>query len=460
MLVVPGCARPNPAFGFDDDASGTGEASGAEIGSGDPAGGTADSASASGDASTSNGGFEGTDDPADTDGEPAECGNGVLEGDEDCDDGNLENEDLCLDDCTLLPTLDWEFVPDVEPGIPARFNKVAVRDDVVVAVGRTAESAAADHGMVLVSFDRAEGAAIDQVLIPYGTGQGAEARAVGFLDTTAYYAGRGNDDPPQTSLVGTVEVQGNGVFASPQTLPIAGSRAQGLGFRTDGVVIGSGIFNGGGLGFVSCAYPLAECVPSQLNMGQTQIDDLQVVDDLILGVGFFAGDPFIFSAETPLVSEIVTLWSQPGPGRFQSIAVDDGVIYAAGTRDAAVEGEAAWIIAYSLFEEEVLWSRELDTPNEFDDEFEDIGLTPQGHVVAVGMLEDPPRPVIYEFDRDEGFTRWSTVIDAPGGFESGHGRGVAVEGDEIFVVGEWRVVYDSDDGLDSDSVPFLVRFVR
>jgi len=34
---------------------------------------------------------------------PPVCGNGVVEGDEECDDGNTNNDDACRNDCTLCP---------------------------------------------------------------------------------------------------------------------------------------------------------------------------------------------------------------------------------------------------------------------------------------------------------------------------------------------------------------------
>ena len=44
----------------------------------------------------------------------ASCGNGVIEDDEACDDGNLVNGDGCNQDCTVSAALVWEYRSGIE----------------------------------------------------------------------------------------------------------------------------------------------------------------------------------------------------------------------------------------------------------------------------------------------------------------------------------------------------------
>jgi len=132
LTLLTACALDTgpPSLGFGDeqttgttegtDASEDGATSAGQSETGD----TSDGAGGGGDSPTTDEGESSTGDTStgdtstDTSQEPV-CGNGTVEGDEECDDGNASNEDECLDTCVAATCGDgfvWEGVEVCDDG--------------------------------------------------------------------------------------------------------------------------------------------------------------------------------------------------------------------------------------------------------------------------------------------------------------------------------------------------------
>ncbi|HWB81854.1 MAG TPA: hypothetical protein VG755_43125 [Nannocystaceae bacterium] len=163
LLPLLGCYAPHQPILPDEGSDGTtsGLDSGTDAGTASASTGATDSATAgdstSEDATESSTSSEttGADDP---------CGNGVVEADEDCDDGNNVNGDGCNNDCVHSGKVLWtiDFVEGYE--VPDEFapssglvpDQVAVAPDGTVAVAHRILSGG-NAGVLVGELDPADG---------------------------------------------------------------------------------------------------------------------------------------------------------------------------------------------------------------------------------------------------------------------------------------------------------------
>jgi len=451
-VLLAGCVRTNPAYGDQTSGSGPGATEGdtaSSVGSVGTAS-TADSADASGTAST---------DASTSSGHAPGCGDGVLDPGEQCDDGNVQDGDGCLHDCTVPPQVDWVYEPPIVDGVSGRFNDVAVFGEVVIAAGRGAPGAGGLDQLRMTSLTRIDGAVLHERHRVEGSGAGAEIRRMLLRGGTVFFAGRSGEDG-QYALVGRVGVDADGIFAEPSIVDISGSRAQGIAVVGDDIVVGSGLFDASGYGVVHCVVdPSFDCDGNVLPQAVSQIDDVGVSGDSLLASGLLDGHPFLALVDDGVPGGLdVLLTDEKRVGRLQSFTVRAQQVFAVGSIGTAA-GESAWAVAFSLADEAKRWEVEIDGGSAQDDEFEDVAVMPDGDIVVVGMLGDPPLPVVVAFDGVTGELRWEETLTSTGGYASGHARAVAVEGEEIFVAGEWRQDYVPGDGTSTSGVGFVVRFV-
>lgn len=448
-LCGSGCARLNPEFGLEEGTTGGAETAGGST----RAVPEIDDTSGGASTAVSDSAVDGSDlGPG-----PHVCGNGKLEPGEACDDGNLEWGDGCDEVCSTEPLLNWVYELDFEDGIAERFNDVVLVGDVVVAAGRGEDRESGDQQVLVVALDSEDGAPLDELLVPLGIGTGGEARGVAAVPGEVYYAGRTNE-PGVDALLGTVALGNDGSFGPTSELPIAGTRAKGIAFRGPDVLVTNGFYNNDGLGFTTCSSARG-CEGWVLNEAGSQLDAVVVSGEQIFVAGLRQGSPHIFEVVEP-TSEmgLVPLFDDGRPGRFQALAIRGDILYAAGS--VVSDGdEDAWIVAYSLSKSVLLWEDQIDEGSMLDDEFEDVAVTEDGSVVVVGMLGTPPVPVVFEYG-PQGQPRWGLSIEPEMGVDSGHARGVAVRGDEIYVAGEWRETYSPGDGADGTGVGFVARIRR
>ena len=136
-------------------------------GDGDPTSGDGDPTSGDGDPTTGDGdptSGDGDGDPGDGDGDPTTCGNGVVEGSEECDDGNAVDDDDCTNACVFPPspcgTQSYQATLDVSPVdiIISIDNSgsmgqeiVGVQDNINVNFAQIIEDAGLDYRVIMVT---------------------------------------------------------------------------------------------------------------------------------------------------------------------------------------------------------------------------------------------------------------------------------------------------------------------
>ncbi|MGH1340038.1 MAG: hypothetical protein ACRBN8_00695 [Nannocystales bacterium] len=446
-----GCARLNPEF-----ASGQSAAESAQTSSGSSRGGSetdANDLSSAASASAS----DSTGDETGTGPGPHVCGNGDREPGEECDDGNLDWGDGCDEYCEREPYFEWVHELDFEDGIAQRFNDVALVGDVVVAAGRGEDVASPEHLVRLVSLATEDGSVLDELTIGAGAGIGGEARGVAARGAEVYFAGRSNE-PGVSAVVGMTELDGTGAFGAPMDFQTMGTRSKGIAFQGSGVLVTNGQYNADGFGLASCSVARG-CTGWVSDEQGSQLDAVATSGEEIFVAGLRGGSPHIFEVVDPTHEDgLLPVFDDLRPGRFQALAIRGDTLYAAGS--VVTDGdEDAWVVAYSLSKADLVWEERVDGGSMLDDEFEDLALTDDGSLVVVGMLGTPPVPVVFEYG-PQGAPRWG-LSSAPGpGVDSGHARGVAVDGEAIYVAGEWRETYSPGDGAEGTSVGFVAKIFR
>ncbi len=453
-LGAAGCARLNPEFGLGEDATGGAQtASGPTIGT---SGTQGDEDPAGASTRVSDSAVDGNDlGPG-----PHVCGDGELDPGEACDDGNVDWGDGCDEVCQVEPDLVWVHEWDFEEGVAERFNDIVLVGDFVVVAGRGEDRESGDHQVRLVSLDSEDGDVLHDTTVAGGAGTGGEARGVAARGGEVYYAGRSNE-PGVEAVLGTIALGNDGTFGPSSELQIDGigaTRAKGIAFRGRDVLVTNGLFNNGGLGLTTCT-TVRGCTGWLGNEDGSQLDAVVVGDAEVFVAGLRDGSPRIFEVvDTSVEAGLVPLFAEARLGRFQALAIRGDMLYAAGS--VMTDGdEDAWIVAYSLSTSALEWEEQIDEGSVTDDEFEDIAVTEDGSVVVVGMLGTPPVPVVFEYG-PQGQPRWGLSIEPEMGVDSGHARGVAVRGDEIYVAGEWRETYSPGDGADGTGVGFVARIRR
>lgn len=175
LVISLACAAALAACSDDstsDGADGTSGDGGGTSGDGGTQSGTGDDGGTTG--GTGSGGTDGTG----TGG--GDCGNGEVDGAEECDDGNMDADDGCENDCTVTPGTAWWTISHDETGRRDSANDVVVdtNDDVIVAGFVTTEDQGQNawirrvdthgdeiwtqtHDGPMSSTDRANGVALD-----------------------------------------------------------------------------------------------------------------------------------------------------------------------------------------------------------------------------------------------------------------------------------------------------------
>lgn len=442
-MCALGCTGLNPAYG-DDAAVG----SGGEAASGVPAS-TGGSTGVGGSTSAPSASTD-----ADSTGAPSLCGDGNLDDGEACDDGNTKGGDACAPDCTLLVSEDWRDESEVLPGVRARFNDVVFASEGIVAVGRGVAEGDALERATLTHYTL-EGMVTGRARVP-GFGHADALGAFGDGDLV-YVAGL-ELAGPQVAIAARVDFADLDAPVVDWTQPIDGTRATSLLIDSGRLVVGTGLFDGGGLGFSfldPATGEVAELGGVDTSATPSQIYALLADGGELYGAGMLNGSGFVAAfADLPMLEIPAPLYVQDGDSagndRFQALAVEpDGSLVVGGSVfGTAQEGENAWIGVLDPDAGDLLWSVSVDAGSQDDDEVEDLAVDDDGDIIAVGMLGDPPQPQVWKFHGGTGDLLWSIPILAPGLY--GMARGVVVDEGAVFVVGEHRANVD-------DTAAWVVR---
>ncbi|MEM7157434.1 MAG: hypothetical protein AAF799_31605 [Myxococcota bacterium] len=365
-----------------------------------------------------------TEPPADSSGEPPPtadsstgpsdvCGDGILEGIEECDDGNRTNGDGCDNDCTLnLDTSIWEATHPGDAMVRESGEGIAVDSMGNIVVGGWEVDAVGDPNMWLAKYDT-EGTQLWTVQLDPSGG----------MDDRIY--GVAIDPMDNLLLVGDSDV-------APSSSDIWVSK------RTpDGDELWTTTFDGpeggndGGRGIASDA---------EGNMFVT---------------GFYRvanNDNDVFIAR--LGPQGDTQWEQTVAGpkglddRGQGVVVDpDGDAYIAGFVSLGGFNRNVWLRKVDA-EGDELWTEQWDSNTNADDAGFGIAIAPDGSVAVAGMT-----PVVAN-NQDVWLGRWDgdgtlqwTKQFGGQAFVNDEGFAVAADAESNFIVVGFRGMSATDSDI-------------
>jgi len=333
-----------------------------------------------------------------------ECGNGIPESIEECDDGNAVDGDGCDSDCTLnLDTVQWQAIHAGDAMIAESGHGIAVDGAGNVVVAGFEVDAVSDPNLWLAKYDPAGQLQWEVSLDPSG---GLDDRLYGVAI-----------DPDDNILVtGDVDV-----MPSASDVWVAKLDPQGaeLWSRTfDGPSMG----DDGGRGVASDS------------LGNVAVTGFVRVDD---------GDVDIFVAKLDPAGN--TLWSDVVPGpevlddRGQGVAIDaDDAVIVAGYVSNGGFNRDVWLRRYDE-DGDVVWTQTWDNGNNAEDAGFGVTVRPDGMIAVAGMT-----PVIAT-NQDVFLSLWDGTgalvwIKQFGGqaYLDDQGLAVAADADSNLVVAGFR----------------------
>lgn len=401
LVALGGCARDNPLFGSTVGGSAGADGTGAggdddddddvtTSGSDDRDDGDS---TAAGMSESATGSSDGTS--------PIDCGNGQVEGDEECDD----DREFCID-CKELGRIEWVLTHGGVGEYYDRFRAVALAGDRVVAVGHvTTEGSVApmDFGVLaLAEPDLGEWLADPAELTTVDAGSLDASR---FYDVvvdgdTLYVAGGVNyagDAAGSTAAIVVYDISNDpnatdvyGAFAGNYASSIAFDGTQlhvGLSNWTQGAW-GAGVIEANG---TAPSYWLSVPAPDHESNAITLLDG-----SVVLG-GMVAGLPFLGTPSGNEEPDALSLAAFDFDGRVQGLLPLGSDLVVTGFAGDAGPKEP-WIGRFTGDGSEV-WSSVLSGGG-MAEEFEDATLDGAGNIVAVGHIGDPSRGMVVRFEPD------------------------------------------------------------
>ena len=419
LIPVGLLALPGACGGGDDN----GDSGGGDAGSGDTASpdddGPADSTTMSMDDDPDDGPDDDDDDDSATTVPPTVCGDGVVEGLEQCDDGNNRNGDGCEADCTeTFDTSIWAVTIPGDAGIAEAGQGIAV----------------ADNG--------------DLVVIGY------------IVDEVSN---------PDIYLV-RLDGDGNEVWSSQLDLSMGGEdRGYAVAIDGDGNL---GVTGDTDTGPASSDIWIAKLDPDGNELWSTTVDGPDNDNDGGRAVAFDAAGNLAvagFVRSGPNDNDIwvgaydpdgVELWTETIAGdmvmddRGRGVAFDDaGDLFVSGFVSNGSFNRDVWVRKYAI-DGMVMWTETWDSDKSKDDAGFSIGRSATGDVVVAGIspvLSDNQDFWLGRFDTD-GMLAWWKRFGGPA-IENDNAYGVALDsGDNTVAVGYkgitnvdtdiWIVKYD------------------
>lgn len=352
-----------------------------------------------------------------------ECGNGKMEEQEECDDGNVEDGDGCNADCTISGQLAWE---DLSAGSDENAHELAVAPDAVLAYA-------------------------------VGIGSGSEVRALDTGDASEIWKQAFADDAPELEF----DPDGN-VVVSYSTYPdgtlrrLDASDGSGLDeyVLTGGLVYGLAINGSGDIAFAG-----AKDIDGWIGvMDEDAVVDWEVIDPGML-MGNHAGYSVALRPDDELAYGVgrssggrvhvhaldgSEVWQQPvgdTSGWVDVAAGPMGEVYACWTQ--AVDGEETNAVLTRLKPDGTKdWDRSVDGPTSGQDNCQGLAVDATGHVVwtynSEVYAQDSGPSHLEKLDA-AGELVWSVTYDA--GVSRLHvSRGVGVDAANAVY---WLVTHDA-----------------
>jgi cysteine-rich repeat protein len=369
------------------------------------------------------------------------CGDGVVEGDEECDDLDAVDGDGCNTDCVRGGSPRWSAVVASEGGGSDRlFGLTQLAAGDVVAVGQI-QAATAD--VLLVRFT-VDGREVQRVVHDVDGGfDDAEAVVQGGLGDL-YVCGRATVGGSTGPWVGSWDAQLEGSPVVGGALPMTlDGNCHDITYATSAEVVAVG-----GTGLTAWSYtfpdddvaggeetviatPGADRLKEVVRGPDTSIYVAGQLDDF--GVVHQPVSPLDLGLPLVLTTEVVEL---------QSMVVTDDTIFVGGLLREVASIDDLWLAAYELDGTE-RWRYAPDVPG--IDEVEDIAVDAAGNVYAIGhRVSDDPDRWVGKLD-PAGELVWQRS-DYPGSEGDDRGRSIEVlPGGDLVVVAE---VIDAGGELD------------
>lgn len=358
------------------------------------------------DPDTTQGPGSATDDATDTSdpttGEiPPNCGDGMLDADEACDDGNMTDSDGCNNDCTVSGSVLWFHTQASGVGVNEEAYGVVVDDQARAYVAAEAYGAASLDFWVRQYAD--DGLGWTQVLDGSGSNEGA--RAIARHGGTIYAAGRIN-----------VPAQSNNVWLR--------------GFDLDGNP-GIDVTYNDALSGNDIAYGVAVKPGGNIVVAAHEAIDLQGANILVRE----------YMPSGALANQAVYGGPAAAADHPHAVAIDgSGNVVVVGFHTVPVEGRDFWIRYYDPNLNEI-WTQNPSGVNMLGDEAWGVAFDPEGNVVVTGFEGDPligTRLWLAKYDPTSA-ELWTQSWDGEGG-EGAQGLGVAVDDlGDIVVTGVHRL---------------------
>lgn len=374
------------------EASSTGDMGPGGSTSSDPTG------MASGEATASAETTEGAD--TTDSGIPPGCGDGVVDPDEECDDGNDMDGDGCNNDCRRSGQLVWEHTH------ASGFGEVDEGFDVAVAP---------DGSFHVVGYVRSD---VGGPTLSWRR----KFSAIGGMLATQTHAGPGTGSNQFRGVV--VDDDANVYVAGYENVPTEAANAWIRRYASDGSVTWTVTYNGPN---------------SSSDVFQGLRRD---ADGNLLVVGYhntpLQGHDILLRKMSPAGN---VLWTRTytGSGGDHDVGwavapTDDGHVYAVGYVTIPGEGRNMWLGKYDT-DGNLLWERTYNGPAGLDDLLTGVATGPEGEVYVCGYAGADGHPwdsFVRRYD-DAGIIEW-TDIDAGETEEGAHCFGIARDPDHNLVV--------------------------
>jgi hypothetical protein len=383
-------------------------------------------------ASTSSGAASSSDAASSSGSLPAECGNGAVEGDEECDDGDAPGCNACTADCHLAGQLRWSATLD-GMGFTDFFDSAVVdpSGDVIV-VGRAGSGPDdEDQDRFVARYDAAgelrwtmhESTPGRDDLNCVVLGPGGEVIAGGLRTTGGVeeiWVGRYDEGVVEDLLA----------YGDFELLATMGNTCM---LTPDGRLVVGGTIDGGGAGFErwdrlvlddalgAAPEPFVIGGPVALSEARDLVYSLASrPDGAVLAAGNVtrtakaAADRWIasFDAEGTWLGELVEGGAGQGVEEVLGLAVDGDVVYAVGSKVFNAGGtERTWVAALAYDGLSIDWDVEL--PLDPPAVVVDVALDAQGNLVVAANLKDIGTRLVMLDPTAEGECQW--MVEAPGG---------------------------------------------
>ncbi len=325
---------------------------------------------------------------ADCSGFAPHCGDGEVNGPEPCDDGDPDNGDGCNVDCVVSGTVLWSRMFDGDAGLDDEAFDVAVDADDSIVVAGASEIAASEPDTLLLRYAD-DGSLLWDELHDLGD----DSRALGVAIGPSGEIGITGDLGQVAFLTSVFDGDGALVWSDPDP-DVGGGDVGGRGvtFESGGDVVVAGQVYGGSYDVRVRRYNEAG------NSVWTRSYDGGLTDD------------------------------------GTDAAIDGDALYVVGSTFVSATDPNGWIRRYDL-DGTAIWSREYASADEGGDQAWSVAVDPAGDVVVVGLSAPEvgtPQGWIRKYDAD-GATQWTEVYDDPLGT---YALGLAVDGaGQITVIG-------------------------